>query len=158
MHRSPEIELRHGCWGRWQLDGVGCPCNIWTSYNRNFNVFRFLCRADTFRRQSDIYAASSKMHSIIIPVIMAHIGMVGNACIDCTCHTASSNGVGDVARFIISIHSAVGHSGHLVMRSASSGGNVTARLNANVDTPSIWSRASVRSNYTLYRGNMNSNC
>lgn len=137
---------------------MGCPCNIWTSYNRNFNVFRFLCRADTFRRQSDIYAASSKMHSIIIPVIMAHIGMVGNACIDCTCHTASSDGVGDDALFIISIHSAVGHSGHLVMRSASSGGNDTARLNENVDTPSIWSRASVRSNYTLYRGNMNSNC
>lgn len=90
-------------------------------------MLRSLCRVDMYRRQSDTYAPNSMRHSIIIPAIMAPIGMVDSACIVCTCHTAVSAGADDDARFTTSIPSAVGHSGHPAMRSASNGVSATAR-------------------------------
>lgn len=92
-----------------------------------FNVLRSLCRVDTFRRQSETYAPNSMRHSIIITAIMAPIGMVDSACIVCTCHTAVSAGADADVRFTTSIPSAVGHSGHPAMRSASNGESATAR-------------------------------
>lgn len=80
-----------------------------------------------FRMQSDTYAPNSMRHSIIITVIMVPIGMVDSACIVCRCHTAVSAGADDDVLFTISIPSAVGHSGHPAMRTASNGESATAR-------------------------------
>lgn len=101
--------------------------HIMQQKKKYFNVLRSLCRVDMYRRQSDTYALNSMRHSIIITAIMAPIGMVDSACIVCTCHTAVSAGADDDVRFTISIPSAVGHSGHPAMRTASNGESATAR-------------------------------